>query len=100
MFSPWREDVWHVQYSPILLEITLCLSCGWGAERIARHNLIRDVLNNTCSSAALGPTRDDRALLPDAEARPADILLPGWSGGTLFFFYKNKVYKNVKPQIG
>ena len=57
------------------------VSCGWGGERIARHNLIRDVLYNTCSSAALGPTREDRALLPGTDARPADILLPGWSGG-------------------
>ena len=57
------------------------ISCGWGGERIARHNLIRDVLYNTCSSAALGPTREDRAILPGTEARPADILLPGWSGG-------------------
>ena len=54
---------------------------GWGGERISRHNLIRDVLYNTCSSAALGPTREDRALLPGTEEKPADILLPGWSGG-------------------
>ena len=57
------------------------MSCGWGGERIARHYLIRDVLYNTCSSAALGPTREDRALIPGTESRPADILLPGWSGG-------------------
>ena len=57
------------------------MSCGWGGEKIARHNLIRDVLFNTCSSAALGPTREDRALLPGTEGRPADILLPSWSGG-------------------
>ena len=57
------------------------VSCGWGGERIARHNLIKGVLFNTCSSAALGPTREDRALPPGTEARPADILLPSWSGG-------------------
>ena len=39
------------------------------------------MLYNACSSAALGPTREDRALLPGTEAKPADILLPGWSGG-------------------
>ena len=54
---------------------------GWGGERISRHNLLRDVVYNTCSSAALGPTREDRALLPGTEEKPADILLPGWSGG-------------------
>ena len=57
------------------------VSCGWGGERIGRHNLIRDVLFSACSSAALGPTREDRALLPGTESRPADILLPGWTGG-------------------
>ena len=57
------------------------VSCGWGEERIARHNLIMDVLFNTCVSAALGPTREDRALFPGTEARPTDILLPSWSGG-------------------
>ena len=57
------------------------VSCGWGGERISRYNLIRDILFNTCSAAALGPAREDRALLPGTEAKPADILLPGWSGG-------------------
>ena len=68
---------------PVLSDATgdHAVSCGWGGERIARHNLIRDVLYNSCSSAALGPTREDRALLPGTEARPADILLPYWSGG-------------------
>ena len=37
------------------------------------------VPNSKC--LILGPTREDRALLPGTEARPADILLPGWSGG-------------------
>jgi len=39
------------------------VSCGWGGERIGRHNLIRDVLFSACSSAAVGPTREDRAHL-------------------------------------
>ena len=57
------------------------LSCGWGGESIAKHNLIRDVLHDTCSSAALRPTREDRAPLPGTKPRPADILLPSLSGG-------------------
>ena len=32
-------------------------------------------------AAALAPVREDRALLPGTEARPADILLPHWTGG-------------------
>ena len=50
------------------------ISCGWGGERITRHNALRDVLFSTCQQAALAPVREDRALLPGTEARPADIL--------------------------
>ena len=57
------------------------VSCGWGGERTTRHNAIRDVLFNTCSQACLGPTREDRALIPGTDARPADVYLPGWTGG-------------------
>ena len=57
------------------------ISCGWGGERITRHNALRDVLFSTCQQAALAPLREDRALLPGTEARPADILLPHWTGG-------------------
>ena len=57
------------------------ISCGWGGERITRHNALRDVLFSTCQQAALAPVREDRALLPGTEARPADILLPHWTGG-------------------
>ena len=39
------------------------ISCGWGGERITRHNALRDVLFSTCQQAALGPVREDRALL-------------------------------------
>ena len=32
-------------------------------------------------SASLAPTREDRALLPGTDARPADVLIPHWTGG-------------------
>ena len=57
------------------------ISCGYEGERIARHNHLRDALYNTCAQACLGPTREDRALLPGSDARPADVLIPNWSGG-------------------
>lgn len=57
------------------------VSCGWGGERTYRHNLIRDVLFNTCAQACLGPTREDRALIPGTDARPADVYLPNWTAG-------------------
>ena len=57
------------------------VSCGWGGERVFRHNQIRDCLFTACTQACLGPTREDRALIPGTDNRPADIFLPGWSGG-------------------
>ena len=43
--------------------------------------MIRDCLFTTCAQACLGPTKEDRALIPGTDARPADIFLPGWSAG-------------------
>ena len=57
------------------------LSCAQYGDRIARHNLLRDILFETAASAALAPAREGRHLLPGREARPADILLPRWSNG-------------------
>ena len=57
------------------------ISCGYEGERIARHNHLRDHLYNTCVSAALGPTKEDRALIPGTDARPADVLIPNWTSG-------------------
>jgi hypothetical protein len=57
------------------------ISCGSEGERISRHNHLRDTLYHTAVSACLGPTREDRALIPGSQARPADVLLPNWTGG-------------------
>ena len=48
---------------------------------IFRHNAIRDALFNTCTQACLAPSREDRALLPGIDARPADLYIPAWTGG-------------------
>ena len=45
-----------------------------------RHTNLRDLLYHTAFSSALGPTREDRALIPETEARPADVLIPKCSG--------------------
>ena len=42
--------------------------------------ILRDLLYHTALSSALGPTREDRALIPETEARPADVLIPKCSG--------------------
>ena len=57
------------------------ISCGSAGERIDRHNQLRDALYHTAVSALLAPTREDRALLPGGDHRPADVLIPNWSGG-------------------
>ena len=46
-----------------------------------RHNLMRDVLYQTAAAAMLGPVKEGRFLLPGRDARPADLLIPRWSGG-------------------
>ena len=57
------------------------LSCGTGGERISRHNHLRDAIHETAVAAGLGPTREGRFLLPGADRRPADVLIPNWAGG-------------------
>ena len=57
------------------------VSCASQGERISRHNHLRDAIYNMAVSASLGPTQEDRALLPGVEHRPADILIPLWEGG-------------------
>ena len=57
------------------------ISCGYEGERISRHNHLRDAIYKTAVQACLGPTREDRALIPGSGAQPADILIPNWSGG-------------------
>jgi hypothetical protein len=57
------------------------MCCGSGGERISRHNALRDALYATAASAALGPTREGRFLLPGGDRRPADILIANWTRG-------------------
>jgi len=57
------------------------ISCGYEGERISRHNHLRDAIYNTAVQACLSPTREDKALIPGSDARPADVLIPNWSGG-------------------
>ena len=54
------------------------ISCGSSGERIARHNLLRDAVHHTAVSASLAPLREEKALLPGTDCRPADVLVPHW----------------------
>ena len=57
------------------------ISCGYEGERIARHGHLRNALFSTCVQACLGPSREDRALIPGSNNKPADLLIPSWTGG-------------------
>ena len=57
------------------------ISCGSQGERISRHDRLRDAIFHSAVSAQLGPAREERALLPGVEGRPADVLIPNWSRG-------------------
>ena len=69
----------RVYHSDVFGDHALC--CGSGGERISRHNALRDALFDTAVAAGLGPTKEGRFLLPGNDRRPADILVPHWSGG-------------------
>ena len=55
--------------------------CASRGERIARHNHLHDALFHSAVTASLAPLREERALLPGVEDRPADVLLPFFAGG-------------------
>ena len=60
---------------------TMPFAVGVGGERISRHNALRDAIFDTAAQAGLAPTKEGRFLLPGADRRPADVLLPHWVGG-------------------
>ena len=68
-----------LRFSDALGDHALC--CGTGGERISRHNNLRDALFDTAVSAGLAPVKEGRFLIPGADRRPADVLLPSWAGG-------------------
>ena len=57
------------------------LGCSKTGDRIARHNLLRDVVFEAAASADLGPSKEEPHLLPGSVARPGDILIRRWSNG-------------------
>ena len=50
--------------------------CGSHGERIARHHHLRDALYQAAAGANLAPRKEEGALLPGTNARPADVLIP------------------------
>ena len=68
-----------LQISDVLGDHALCF--GHGGEPITRHNQLRDHLRDLAASAALGPTKESRFLLPGQDRRPADVFIPNWAAG-------------------
>ena len=50
-------------------------------KRSSRHNILRDAIFATAAGALLAPLEEERALLPGSNNRPADVLIPHWTGG-------------------
>ena len=57
------------------------ISCGYGGERIAKHNHVRDALYQAAVQAGLGPVKEADGLIPGSDARPADVFLRHWHEG-------------------
>ena len=50
-------------------------------KQTSRHNTLRDAIFATAAGALLAPLEEERALLPGSNNRPADVLIPHWTGG-------------------
>ena len=48
---------------------------------MSQHNALRDALYNTAMAASLGPSSEGMFLLPGDDRRPADVMVPHWTGG-------------------
>ena len=57
------------------------IACASEGERISRHNLLRDCIFQLASQAALSPVREERAMIPGSNCRPADVYLRAWANG-------------------
>ena len=42
---------------------------------------LRDAIYSVAASSNLAPRKEESALLPGTNARPADVLIPHWTGG-------------------
>ena len=57
------------------------LACVRSRDRIARHDLLRDLIYEAASSASLAPVKEEQHLLPGSQARPGDVLIRRWCDG-------------------
>jgi hypothetical protein len=93
-----REFKFAVNYRlgmPLYQEEGVCPACGKAAdeygdhsvacahtgERIARHNHLANMLFRVAQTANLAPTKEENALIPGTQGRPADVLVRAWGHG-------------------
>ena len=57
------------------------LACARSRDRIARHDLLRDLIFEAATNASLAPVKEERHLLPGTVARPGDVFIRRWSDG-------------------
>ena len=57
------------------------VTCAAQGERISRHIHLRDAIFTAAASALLSLGKEERAILPGKDHRPADVLLPLWDWG-------------------
>ena len=51
------------------------------ATEIARHNHLRNAIYEAALAANLAPRKEEQALIPSRNNKPADVLIPFWTGG-------------------
>ena len=59
------------------------ITCMRHGEIIARHNNIRDAIFEVARSANLAPRKEEAALIPSNNSKPADVLIPNFAGKPL-----------------
>ena len=57
------------------------VGCPAEADRIHRHDRLRDALFSAAQAAALAPRKEVPHLIPGSQSRPADLFLPAWRRG-------------------
>ena len=57
------------------------MGCGGNGDRVARYDVLRNAIFTAAQSAALGPTKEDLALIVGTQSHSADVFLPTWSRG-------------------
>jgi hypothetical protein len=98
--TPIFQEPHHCPYCDDMVDIHAdhCLVCSCGGDRTKKHNLLRNEVIFTCSSAGLAPELERPGLLqprpligssteagnhgdPNELRRPADVYIPRWKRG-------------------